>query len=134
MYTCEQLGTLKQHVVTPTSGHFYEGVCQGKSRPTRAARTVSGNSLHDLFARRPIKGIVNYLSTSEHRSIICSPLGCFGQPVSQCLPLKDTRRGRPRTPFHTMCRGPLADKWIRPTEVTWKRDHSFPQVYYWGGP
>ena len=44
----------------------------------------------------------------------------MGALASQCPPLKDTRRSRRRAPFHTMCRGPLADKWIRPTEVTWR--------------
>ena len=28
MHPCEQLGTLKQHVVPQTNGHCYEGVCQ----------------------------------------------------------------------------------------------------------
>ena len=48
-------------------------------------------------------------------------------------PLKDTRRSRRRTPFHTMCLGPLADKWIRPTEVTWRPRPFISQVYYTQG-
>ena len=52
----------------PTSGHFHEGVCQADR--DRLEGTVSGNSLYDLPTPRPIKGVVHYLSTSEHLSII----------------------------------------------------------------
>ena len=42
----------------------------GKSRPTRATGPVSGNNLHNLLARRPIKGVVHYSITIDHRSLI----------------------------------------------------------------
>ena len=46
----------------------------GKSRPTRATGPVSGNNLHNLLARRPIKGVVHYSFTIDHRSLIIGQL------------------------------------------------------------
>ena len=62
-------------------------------------------------------------ANEEKKKKLLHLLACL---ASQCPPTKDTRRSRRRTPFHTMCRGSLADKWIRPTEET----ETKPQVYY----